>query len=412
MTARSAGVAGLVPNRSVRRMRWDEARHTAGHAAAPLPAETRPLAEAAGQALAAPLTALTDLPAFDTAAMDGWAVAGPGPWTLLRGNVVVGRLPVALAAGTARRIATGAPVPAGASAVLRLEDGIEASGALRPAVPLAPGRDIRPCGQECAAGTVLVEAGTTVTAALVGLAAAAGHDDLRVHRRPAVQVLVTGDELLRSGIPAAGRVRDALGPLLAPWLTAAGASVHGIVPLSDDPAALRAQLRGGRADVVVTTGSTSAGQTDLLRRLLPEAGARFLVDSVAVRPGHPMLLAALPPATPNGQQERGQPRWLVGLPGNPLAAVAGLVTLALPLLRRLGGHRPAGPRHLPAATPFPGHSADVRLVPATVTRDQACPLPFDGPAMLRGMALADVLAVVPPGGAAEGDLVETIPLGG
>lgn len=401
-------------------MRWDRARRVASEAAAALPAETRTLAEAAGLALAAPLTALTDLPAFDTSAMDGWAVAGPGPWTLREDGIAVGRVPAALVPGTAGRIATGAPVPDGARAVLRLEDGFSAGGVLHAAVPLAQGRDIRPRGQECAAGTVLVEAGATVTPALLGLAAAAGHDGLRVHRRPSVRVLVTGDELLRSGIPADGLVRDALGPLLVPWLTAAGAALDGTATLSDDPAALRSELRDGRADVIITTGSTSVGPTDLLHRLLPEEGARFLVDSVAVRPGHPMLLAALPPAAPSAgplsagplSAGTGQSRWLVGLPGNPLAAVAGLVTLVLPLLRGLGGHRAAEPLCLPAAAPFPGHEADVRLVPAALSRDGLRALPFDGPAMLRGVALAGFLAVIPPGGAAEGALIETIPLGG
>jgi molybdopterin molybdotransferase len=299
--------------------------------------------------------------------------------------------------------------------VLRLEDGLVADGALHAAFPLSQGRDIRPRGQECVAGTILVEAGATVTPALLGLAAAAGHDGLRVHRRPSVRVLVTGDELLRSGIPADGLVRDALGPLLASWLTAAGASLDGTTPLSDDPAALRSQLRDCRADVIITTGSTSVGPTDLLHRLLREEGARFLIDSVAVRPGHPMLLAALPPATvpaSPGPANTGRSRWLVGLPGNPLAAVAGLVTLVLPLLRRLGGHRPPEPLCLPAAVPFPGHPADVCLVPAASSGGRLRPLPFDGPAMLRGVALAGFLAVVPPGGVAEGAPTEAIPLSG
>jgi molybdopterin molybdotransferase len=335
--------------------------------------------------------------------MDGWAVAGPGPWALLSDGISVGRDPGPLTIGAARRIATGAPVPPGASAVLRLEDGFAAGQVLHSAAGLAAGRDIRPRGQECVTGAMLVDAGTTVTSVLLGLAAAAGHDELQVHRKPSVRVLVTGDELLQSGLPGAGRVRDALGPLLVPWLAGAGATLQDKVALSDDPAALRQQLRDCQADVIITTGSTSVGPTDLLHRLLPEEGARFLVDSVAVRPGHPMLLAQLQ-AGPDGQ-----PRWLVGLPGNPLAAIAGLVTLALPLLRRLGGHQGPAPLRLPAATAIQGHLSDVRLIPATITSGAALPLRFDGPAMLRGMALADVLAVIPPSGAPEGTLIETIP---
>ncbi len=106
----------------------------------------------------------------------------------------------------------------------------------------------------------------------------------------------------------------------------------------------------------------------------------------------------------------GPPRWLVGLPGNPLAAIAGLVTLALPLLRRLGGHPLPGAQHLAVDVAIPGHPRDVRLVPSTVADGRAVPLSFDGPAMLRGVALADVLAVIPPGGAAAGSYVKAIKL--
>ncbi|MEU8530780.1 molybdopterin-binding protein, partial [Streptomyces sp. NPDC048629] len=243
---------------------------------------------------------------------------------------------------------------------------------------------------------------TTVTPAVLGLAAAAGYDRLTVHRRPVVELLVLGDELLDSGLPGGGRVRDALGPLLPPWLQASGARVVGRRLVSDDHGLLRAAVRDSAADVVVTTGSTAAGPVDFLHDALDEAGARFLVDSVAVRPGHPMLLAELPPAAD------GRRRHLVGLPGNPLAAVAGTATLAVPLLRRLGGHPDAEPRRLPAAEALPGHPRDTRLVPVRRGVYAVMPLPFDGPAMLRGLARADGLAVVPPGGVPAGTDVEVL----
>lgn len=398
--------AGLSTDSAIRDMPWWQARQKASEAACPLPAVTRPLSSAVGHALAAPLTALTDLPAFDTSAMDGWAVSGHGPWLVRDGGIMAGEVPGPLSAGTAKRIATGAPVPAGASAVLRLEHGTVADGILHSSAPLPPGHDIRPRGQECAAGTTLIEAGTTVTPALLGLAAAAGHDELRVHRQQTVQVLVTGSELALSGVPRDGRVRDALSPLLLPWLSACGAGLHGTRMVGDRAEALRAEILNSAADVIITTGSTSAGPTDVLHPVLREVGARLVVDSVAVRPGHPMLLAELP------SPPSGQPRWLVGLPGNPLAAIAGLVTLALPLLRRLGGH-PCPPAHLLAIdTAIPGHPRNVRLVPATVEGGRAAVLPFDGPAMLRGVAVADVLVVVPPGGAAAGTSVKAVGLAG
>ncbi|MCT6781381.1 molybdopterin molybdotransferase MoeA [Streptomyces sp. CS7] len=386
---------------------WEKAR-AAARAVPSLPPVARDLADALGHALAEPLTALTDLPPFDTSAMDGWAVAGPGPWRLRGGGVLAGGQPEPLRPGTAVAIATGARLPEGADAVLRREDGEDdaGSGLLldRSACPgpPAPGRDIRPRGQECRADDPLLPAGTSVTPTVLGLAAAAGYDRLTVHRRPRVDLLVLGDELLATGPPRGGRIRDALGPLLPAWLSGQGADVVGRPLLPDGFGPLYEAVRDSTADVVVTTGSTAAGPVDLLHDALRAVGARLLVDSVAVRPGHPMLLAELPPGAD------GRARHLVGLPGNPLAAVAGAVTLAVPLLRRLGGHVDAGPLDAVCAAALPGHPRDTRLLPVRRTGRAVAPLPFDGPAMLRGLALADGLAVVPPGGAETGAVVEIL----
>lgn len=419
---------------------WERARRIAATAPrGPLPAVEVELASALGHTLAAPLAALTDLPAFDTAAMDGWAVAGPGPWRL-RGRVLAGQHPEPIADGSAVRIATGAQLPPGATAVLRREHGVVeprpgppgrgGAGAAEPRggaadaeegvlhdrapVRLEPGRDVRPRGQECRRGEPLLPAGTAVGPAVLGLAAAAGCDRLAVRRRPAVDLLVLGDELLESGVPAAGRVRDALGPMLEPWLRSCGALVAGRRHVRDDFALLRDAVRLSRADVLVTTGGTAAGPVDFLHGALAEAGARLLVDGVAVRPGHPMLLAALPPApSGTGAGEAAGPgpgRFLVGLPGNPLAATAGAVTLVLPLLRALSGRAQPRPRRVPAADDLPGHPRDTRLVPVRVADGRAHPLAFDGPAMLRGLALADGLAVLPPGGVRAGGPLEVLPV--
>ncbi|MFG2222627.1 molybdopterin molybdotransferase MoeA [Streptomyces sp. NPDC048644] len=390
---------------------WEQARSIARDCAGqPLPAVARPLPDALGRALAEPLAALTDLPPFDTSAMDGWAVAGPGPWRVRGAAVLAGDRPEPIGDGSAVPIATGARLPADATAVLRREHGDTGTGELHDRSaepgPLPPGRDIRPRGQECHAGEPLLPSGTTVTPAVLGLAAAAGYDRLVVHRRPTVELLVLGDELLHSGPPRDGRVRDALGPLLPPWLRGFGAEVTGCRPVADDAELLMEAVRHSAADVVVTTGSTAAGPVDFLHDVLGKAGARLLVDSVAVRPGHPMLLAELPPA------DGGRPRLLIGLPGNPLAAVAGTVTLAAPLLRRLGGHPDAEPRRTTAGAALPGHPRDTRLLPVLRGEHDVAPLPFDGPAMLRGLAFADGLAVVPPGGVAPGDAVQVLDIPG
>jgi molybdopterin molybdotransferase len=154
---------------------------------------------------------------------------------------------------------------------------------------------------------------------------------------------------------------------------------------------------------VITTGGTARGPRDHVHRVLAELGARLLVDGVAVRPGHPMLLAE------HGGTRRHR-RFVAGLPGNPLAAVAGFLTLVRPLLRRLsgldtgvgvggvGGVGGAASHFLPLADTVRTHPTDTRLVPVSIADGRAVPLRFTGPAMLRGMALADALAVVPPGG--------------
>ncbi|QMU73349.1 molybdopterin molybdotransferase MoeA [Streptacidiphilus sp. P02-A3a] len=407
---------------------WPQARRRAQRAAgAPLPGVRLPLAEALGGVLAAPLEARTDLPAFDTSAMDGWAVSGPGPWQLT-GELLAGQggAPL-LHDGTAVRIATGAQLPPGATAVLRREDGGvrpgNSGGELlhdRGAVPLDLGRDIRPRGQECHSGEPLLPPGTAVTPAVLGLAAAAGCDELPVHRRPTVELLVLGDELLDSGLPRDGRIRDALGPLLPSWLRGYGARIIAVRRVGDDLGLLRDALLRSPADVVVTTGGTAAGPVDFLHTALAEAGARLLVDGVLVRPGHPMLLAWLPAqdtdaASPADNADTRadsaaapRRRWLIGLPGNPLAAVAGAVTLAEPLLRTLAGWPQPRPYLVRAAAPLPGHRTDTRLLPVVLSEQGAVPLAYDGPAMLRGLALAEGLAVVPPGGLPAGARVELL----
>ncbi|MFH7337292.1 molybdopterin molybdotransferase MoeA [Streptomyces sp. KHY 26] len=360
-----------------------------------------PLGDALGLVLAAPLDALTDLPSFDTSAMDGWAVAGPGPWAVREEGVLAGHArPAPLTDGEAVRIATGARVPADTTAVLRTEHGrTDAQGRLHATRDMVHGQDIRPRGQECRSGDQLLPVGTQITPAVLGLAAAAGYDTVTVVPRPRVEVLVLGDELLTEGLPREGLIRDALGPMLPPWLRALGAEVVAVRRVRDDAEVLRKAITAATADLVVTTGGTAAGPVDHVHPTLERIGAELLVDGVEVRPGHPMLLAR----TKDDQH-------LVGLPGNPLAAVSGLLTLAEPLLRTLAARPAPEPYALPLTEAVHGHPHDTRLIPVVLRGDRAVPLHYNGPAMLRGVAAADALAVVPPGGARRGDEVELLDL--
>ncbi|MFE7855884.1 molybdopterin molybdotransferase MoeA [Streptomyces sp. NPDC057403] len=383
---------------------WPEARAVAVGAACSGPAARRgpvsvPLDAALGLVLAAPLDALTDLPSFDTSAMDGWAVAGPGPWDVRDEGVLAGHAePQRLTDGEAVRIATGARIPPDTTAVLRTEHGrTDTQGRLHALRDMHHGQDIRPRGQECRSGDRLLPVGTVVTPAVLGLAAAAGYDTLAAIPRPRVEVLVLGDELLTEGRPRDGLIRDALGPMLPPWLRALGAEVTAVRRLGDDAKALHKAVTGSTADLIVTTGGTAAGPVDHVHPILERIGAELLVDGVKVRPGHPMLLARV-----------AEGRHLVGLPGNPLAAVSGLLTLAEPLLRTLAGRPDRETYTLPLRDEAHGHPYDTRLIPVVLRGEQAVPLHYNGPAMLRGIAAADALAVVPPGGARAGEELELL----
>jgi molybdopterin molybdotransferase len=386
---------------------WPEARSTAERAARAAARATRrtpvsvPLDAALGLTLAAPLAALTDLPSFDASAMDGWAVAGPGPWTVRDEGVLAGHAePAPLTDGEAVRIATGARVPPDTTAVLRAEHGrTDERSRLHPTRGVVHGQDIRPRGQECRSGDQLLPVGTLATPAVLGLAAAAGYDTLTAVPRPRVDVLVLGDELLTEGLPHDGLIRDALGPMLPPWLRALGAEVRTVRRIGDNAKALHRAVTTSDADLIVTTGGTAAGPVDHVHPILRRIGADLLVDGVKARPGHPMLLARLK-----------DDQHLVGLPGNPLAAVSGLLTLAEPLLRTLAARPAPEPYSLPLRDAVHGHPYDTRLVPVVLRGDGAVPLRYNGPAMLRGIAAADALAVVPPGGARPGQEAELLDL--
>ncbi|MEU0170908.1 molybdopterin molybdotransferase MoeA [Streptomyces iakyrus] len=386
---------------------WPEARAVAERAGRHATRAARrspvsvPLDTALGLTLAAPLDALTDLPSFDTSAMDGWAVCGPAPWHVRDEGVLAGHAaPARLTDGEAVRIATGARIPPDATAVLRSEHGrTDDKGRLSATRDVVPGQDIRPRGQECRTGDQLLAVGTLVTPAVLGLAAAAGYDTVTAVPRARVEVLVLGDELLTQGLPHDGLIRDALGPMLPPWLRALGAEVTAVRRIRDDADALHEAVTTCDADVILTTGGTAAGPVDHVHPTLRRIGAELLVDGVAVRPGHPMLLA-----------RTKETQHLVGLPGNPLAAVSGLLTLAEPLLRILAARPAPEPYTLALRDAVHGHPHDTRLVPVVLRGDEAVPLHYNGPAMLRGIAAADALAVVPPGGARSGQEAELLDL--
>jgi len=300
---------------------------------------------------------------------------------------------VELAAGHAVVIATGAAVPVGTTAILRTEHAVTTSPLTGP----AKADDIRPAGQECRRGEELAPAGAVVGPALIGLLAAAGIDSVEVRRVPTVAVVLFGDELVEAGVAGVGQVRDALGPQLPGWLHRLGAHVVEVSRGRDTLDEHIRAIRQAHADIVITTGGTAAGPVDHLHTAVAELGGRWVVDSVAVRPGHPMALARLGDG------------WLLALPGNPQSAIVALLSLGKPLIESMLGRADLDlPRViLGQAAKAPAH--EHRLLACRLT-DQAYAVAHLGSAMLRGLAGADGFAVLPPGGAAAGDEVAWLAL--
>ncbi len=344
-----------------------------------------PLAQALGGVLGADVQALVGLPAFDASAMDGFAVAGPGPWRLV-GTQLAGAAPalVSLRPGEAVEIATGARVPKGAECVLPYELALTRDGTVEG--PAEAGRHVRWAGEETAPGETVLPRGSVLGPAALGLAASLGHESLPV-LRPRVLVIVTGDEVATSGLPGDGSVRDAIGPMLPGVVERAGGRVEALRHMGDERRPLFEAVAGADADVVAVCGSSSRGPADHLRPVLAELGAAVEVDGVACRPGHPQLLA------------RTDRTVFVGLPGNPGAALVAAVTLLVPLLAAMTGRADPG-SGLPPAVPegeVSAHPRDTRLVPVRVEGPHARAVGHDRPGSLRGAALADAYAVVPPG---------------
>lgn len=313
----------------------------------PLPLVEVPVWRAVGLPAARPVVTDIDLSPFANSAMDGYAVrasdlAGAGadsPVTLAvvgheaAGHVFAGTV----GAGEAVRIMTGAPVPAGADAVVKYEivtvsggDGTEGSHATFTA-PASVGENIREAGLEARAGDTVIAAGEVLTPAGCGLAASAGAATVAVHAAPRVGIISLGTELVAADArPGRGQIRDSNASALLAAALAAGAEPEffGIAP--DDPDEIEALVRRAAAacDLVITSGGASAGDYDHVTSLVAREG-EVLFDRIAMKPGKAITFGILD----------GRP--FLGLSGNPAAAVVGFEMLARPAIRKMRGHAPA-----------------------------------------------------------------------
>ena len=377
---------------------WHEARRRAGAVASGAMIEEVALVDAMGLVLARDVVARQPIPHFVSSAMDGWAVVGEGPWSVGEGEV--------LAAGSAWAVVTGQRLPADVRGVLRSEHAVMIEGLLQtnhlaaPGEP-ASGKHMRAVGTEASQGEIVIKAGCVINPAHIALAAACGLDEVAVHPRPTASILLTGDEVTVTGVPQPGEVRDSFGPQLPTVMRMLGATVVSTVRVPDElDATVRAiTTSAAHARIVITTGGTGRSDSDHLRAALELLDATMIIGAIALRPGAPTMLAQLP----GGQ-------FVVCLPGNPLAAIMGLLTVGAPLVAALGG-RDVTPTYLvDLAGDVPGALSATQLLPYTTGSGRASPTAWRGSAMMRGLAAADGVLVIPPGGATTASAVEALPL--
>jgi len=382
---------------------WEQARLLAHQSALPSAQVTLSLHDAAGHVLSNDVLALGDMPPFAASRIDGWAVSGPGPWTRV-GDALAGHEFVEkLATGECVHIATGAVMPAGATASLKDEesqvDGDKviaiagAAGLLDATGALPYFHDVRPSGYEAKTGEVLIPKGTKLTPAIIGVAAAGGHDELSVLKKLVVDVFVFGDELLSSGPSRDGKVRDSLGPQLPLWIDCIGAELNQVTLVADTLEDHFNAISKSKADLIITTGGTAAGPVDHLHNAIVDAGGSFVIDAVLVRPGYHQLMAKI------GDQH------LIGLPGNPQSAVIGLLSLAVPFIAGANAQPLPALETCQISTDLKGPAREVRLALCSLVSNVATPLEHLDSSMLRGFVKADGYAVLPAGGANAGQIV-------
>jgi molybdenum cofactor synthesis domain-containing protein len=290
-----------------------------------LPGERIAFAAAAERVLAEDVLAGEDQPRFPAATMDGFAIiAGDGlAARRLVGEQFAGTVSgVAVAAGTAARIATGAPVPPGADAVIQFELVEEADGAITPHQAVAPGNNIRPIGADMRRGDLIVAAGTVLGPAEIGVLASLGASEVGVSRRPRVAIIATGDELVEPDeTPGPGQIRDS-NRFSLQVAVARTRSMTTTSPRAELRRVLLAALE--RADVLITSGGVSVGQRDHVAGLIEEMGHLYL-RRLFVKPGKPFHFATA-----------GR-RLIFGLPGNPVSSLVAFELLVRPALLTMQG---------------------------------------------------------------------------
>jgi molybdopterin molybdotransferase len=369
----------------------------------PLPELDLTLLDAHGCVLAEDIIATAPLPGFDNSAMDGYAVRASDLASATEAEPVV--LPVVgdIAAGSRGtytvqpglcvRIMTGAPLPAGADAVVPVEwtDAGIAQVSIRRAPPV--GHAVRRAGEDVADGATVLSRGTYLQAAQLGLIAAVGRGRVRARPKPRVVVISTGSELVDVGDPLMpGQIYDSNGYTLAAAAREAGAIAYRVGPVGDDPREFIDTIEDQliRADLVVTTGGVSVGAHDVVREVIGRLGdVRF--SRVAMQPGRPQAFGTI------GEDKVP----FFGLPGNPVSALVSFEVFVRPAIRRMLGsepiQRPRVRARLSEALTSPAGRRQFVRVRLTVEDGEYVAAPVGGPGshLVAAMAHANALAVVP-----------------
>ncbi len=379
----------------------DEARALVLSRVVPLASERVELSQALGRVLAEPLRAAADLPGFDNSAMDGFALrageSAPGARLRVVGESRAGAPSrQALGAGEACAISTGAAIPPGADAVVRVEDTSRDGDDVELAVAVPVGASVRYAGEDVKAGEALLDRGVRLAPAELGILAALGSAELIVHRRPRVGVVTTGDELVAvGGRLAPGGVHDS-GAIVIPALVGrAGGEVDSIAHARDSAVAIEQALeRALAADVVVVCGGMSVGEHDHVGAVLDALGVAREFAGVALRPGRPTLFGT-----------RGE-TLVFGLPGNPVSSYVTFLIFVRPALLALAGERPDARRaRAKLAEPVVREPGRIHAVRCTLElRDDgwwATSTGAQGSHVLRSLLGADAFALIPAG---EGQL--------
>jgi len=261
------------------------------------------------------------------------------------------------------------------------------------------GEHVRRAGEEAQRGEVLIPAGRVMNAARVALAAAAGLDATEVVEEPDVDLVVLGQEIVRSGLAEPGLVRDVFAPQLPALFMTLGCRIGTVLHAPDNFGSTVHALSESEAALLVTTGGSSRGPADYVRAALADIGARLVIDGVDVRPGHPMMLA-----------ERPDGRLILCLPGNPLAAMLSVAGIGRAVVDGMLGREWRALSAALIAVDIPGHGSHTRLVAARAMPEGLLPTGYQGSGMLRGLADADAIAVIPPSGVSAGSTVDVLPL--